>query len=336
MKILILGGNGFLGRAAASLFSGRGHAVSAFSRSFSRAGLPAGVKRLTGDRRNLRDLEKTAATEDFDLVIDNIGFNTGDAALLAKTFPCKRCFFISASAVYSILDGTRPPYKEKEPGKFKLKKSESPDYAAYALGKLEAEKILLKKTECSVFRLPAVLGPGERELRLYSYLARIRDGGPIFLPRKASLKRSFLYSGDFARAMLAAAEAPWRGAGEVFNITGQAFSLEELVRSCLKILGKKNKIIFLKPEKISELGLDFPGIFPFSNREYSVYRDYLDGKKFEKRFSWKPLDPRQWLPKTVNWFMNDYSGSLPENYKYRKKEMKLFGLKAGGTGAKSL
>lgn len=324
MKILILGGTGFLGREAAISFFKRGDKVSVFSRGRSPADLPPGINRLYGDRRRVSDLKK-AADGNFDVVLDNIGFSGSDAEAAAGAFRGKTgiYFFISASAVYSMLRGARPPYAESDAEKFGLKKmTGDPRESGYAAGKLEAERILGRRLGCVSFRLPAVVGPGDPSLRAHSYWLRIKDGGPLLLPGKAFLKRSFFYYRDLFSAVRSVLESGKDPRGRVFNLADdRPLSLAGFVRLSAGFSGASTKIIRLKDGEPAKFGLAAPGAFPYSNWEYPDYRDYLSCKEFKRSFSWKSSDIAQWLPASLLWFMRKYKGPLPPNYRYRREEL---------------
>jgi 2'-hydroxyisoflavone reductase len=68
LRILILGGTGFIGPYQVRYAVARGHQVTVFNRGRSQAELPASVEQLIGDRNDdLRALEG----RDWDVVIDN-------------------------------------------------------------------------------------------------------------------------------------------------------------------------------------------------------------------------------------------------------------------------
>src|ERR1700749_774473 len=71
MKLLIIGGGVFLGKAVMAEAIGRGHQVTAFNRGISNPTVPAGVEHIKGDRD--RDLVALGSRQ-WDAAIDTSGY----------------------------------------------------------------------------------------------------------------------------------------------------------------------------------------------------------------------------------------------------------------------
>jgi len=73
MRILLIGGNGFIGRFAVSVLTQQGHAVAVFHRGTTAA--PAGVEEIRGNRNQLgnsiQELKRFVPDVVIDLVIPN-------------------------------------------------------------------------------------------------------------------------------------------------------------------------------------------------------------------------------------------------------------------------
>ena len=70
MKLLILGGTRFLGRALVDAALSRGHEITLFNRNISNPGLYPSVEKITGDRK--MDLSGLQGRR-WDAVIDTCG-----------------------------------------------------------------------------------------------------------------------------------------------------------------------------------------------------------------------------------------------------------------------
>src|SRR5262245_30211252 len=68
MKVLVMGGTRFNGLALVHELVRHGHDVTVFNRGQSEAVLPAGVRRLYGDRNEHEALTAMMKGEDFDVV----------------------------------------------------------------------------------------------------------------------------------------------------------------------------------------------------------------------------------------------------------------------------
>src|ERR1700677_1983686 len=100
MRILVLGGTRFLGRAITEAALGRGDAVTLFNRGQSAPGLYPGIETVTGDRT--ADLS-AVADRDWDAVIDVAGYDPAVVRLSAETFARRagRYVFVSTVSVYA-------------------------------------------------------------------------------------------------------------------------------------------------------------------------------------------------------------------------------------------
>jgi len=109
MRILILGGTIFLGRALVDAALARGHSLTLFNRGSSNPGLFPGVERLAGDREN--DLSALHG-RGWEAVIDTCGYLPrvvrASAELLAGA--AEHYTFISSISVYA--DTNRPGVDE--------------------------------------------------------------------------------------------------------------------------------------------------------------------------------------------------------------------------------
>src|SRR5258708_3087774 len=84
MKILVIGGTGFIGRFVVAQLQKSGHAVMVFHRD--KAPVSAAAAQIIGDRNNLRAHRETFGCEKFDLVIDFVLSSGRQARHLVETF----------------------------------------------------------------------------------------------------------------------------------------------------------------------------------------------------------------------------------------------------------
>lgn len=186
MRVLVLGGAGFLGRPIVARLVARGDQVTVFHRGTRPtpfAGQP--VEEVRGDRR--RDLGLVA--RDFDAIVDLAAFDAADVAGIVDLFRDRVGHYlaISSGAVFSIVEGTSPPGGAR-PSDYDRplveRASVSPGQWAYAAGKRAVEDRLLAEPTfpATRLRLPAVFGAGDPAQRIERYVHRLLDGGPILLP----------------------------------------------------------------------------------------------------------------------------------------------------------
>jgi nucleoside-diphosphate-sugar epimerase len=182
MKILIIGGTGFIGPYVVKELIELGHEVAIFNRGnnnrlFSRDS----VTFFTGDRQFLNNYKTEFISFSPEIVIHMGAYTKQDAEMTINTFKgiTERIIVLSSMDVYhaygiliGLEEGATPiPLTETSLLRSKL----------YPYGG-DYEKILVEKTimECphlagTILRLPMVYGPGDPSHRLYKYAKRIFD-----------------------------------------------------------------------------------------------------------------------------------------------------------------
>ena len=239
MRILVLGGTGFIGAAAVRALIGRGHAVARFHRGEA----SDGIETIRGERRELPRHREAFARFGPEVVVDTIAYTEADARLFVETFRglARRAVVLSSQDVYAaygrllrLETGTREvgPLTEDAP----LRATRHP-YRAKARGPGDLahdyEKILVEATvaghaslPATILRLPFVYGPGDPQRRLRPYLERMR-GREVLLDRaKASWRWTRGYVEDVGEA-IALAAGDERAAGRVYNV-GEENALTEV------------------------------------------------------------------------------------------------------------
>ncbi|HVG91428.1 MAG TPA: NAD-dependent epimerase/dehydratase family protein, partial [Alphaproteobacteria bacterium] len=83
MKILLIGGVGFIGSFTIRQLQQAGHSVSVFHRG--NTPVPEGVPQILGDRNHLNDFREQIAREQFDVVIDFVISSERQARQLMET-----------------------------------------------------------------------------------------------------------------------------------------------------------------------------------------------------------------------------------------------------------
>ncbi|MFJ6385613.1 NAD-dependent epimerase/dehydratase family protein [Kitasatospora sp. NPDC092039] len=103
MKILLLGGSSFLGRAYAAEALTRGHRVTTFNRGRSAADLP-GVETVRGDRDSAEDLARLVEGRSWDAVVDTSAQQPAQAALSARLLRGRAGHYTFVSSVHAFAD----------------------------------------------------------------------------------------------------------------------------------------------------------------------------------------------------------------------------------------
>ena len=260
MEVMLIGGTRFIGPAVVQALRDDGHSVTLFNRGRTAEEAPAGVRLLTGDRRDPGCDPVALRSAKPDAVIDMCCITAADARWLADVFGghCPRLVLVSSCDVYrnyGRLIGTEPgepdpvpltedsplrdkryPYRGEEP-----RAGDDPRRILDDYDKIPAEELVLGLPDGGgvVTRLPMVYGPRDYQHRLYPYISRMTpDNDVISLPpAQAAWLDCRGFVGDIGRGIALAATNPAAG-GRAYNIaeTG-ADRLLDWVREIAAALG---------------------------------------------------------------------------------------------------
>lgn len=251
MRILILGGTEFVGRAVAEEAVGRGWDVTVFNRGRHTA--PAGVTVLHGDRTGDGGLA-ALADGTWDAVVDTWSGAPravrASARLLADR--AERYVYVSTRSVYGypVAAGATEDTPE-------VPADPDAGQVDYATDKRGAELAALAEfgAERALFvRAGLILGPYENIGRLPWWLNRVARGGPVVAPGPRGLPVQYIDARDLARWMLDAADAGLHGAYDLVSPSGHT-TMGELLDTCVAVAGPEAELRWIDPETILAAGV---------------------------------------------------------------------------------
>lgn len=239
MRILAIGGNGFIGRFASAALLAAGHEVVVFHRGSTPLEV-VGAGELIGSHEELPRFADEIARLAPDVVIDFIlgSARHAEALLVALAGRTGRLVVLSSQDVYratGVLHRLEPgdpdpvPLTEDAPLRTRLRTY--PPAAIEALrgvfgwvdeeyDKIPVERAVLEQAAIPsvVLRLPMVFGPGDPLHRLFPILKRVDDGRRQILldERMAAWRSTRGYVENVAAAIARAATAP--AAAGVYNV----------------------------------------------------------------------------------------------------------------------
>lgn len=216
MRLLIIGGSAFLGRATAEEALSRGARVTTFNRGRSGPDVD-GVEALRGDRTSDDDLAQLAGRS-FDVVVDTSGFVPEVVGRSAKLLAGSGAHYVYVSSMSATTTwpGARTP--DGAPAQ-DCPSDAGPDDGDYGKLKAGCERAVTEVfgERSTVLRAGLILGPHENVGRLPWWLGRIARGGEVLAPGDPDRPMQLVDARDLAAFMLDAGES---GTGGTFNATG--------------------------------------------------------------------------------------------------------------------
>jgi nucleoside-diphosphate-sugar epimerase len=275
MRILVIGGTGFVGLPVVQQLSLQGHTILVVHRGQTQANLSSEMQHLLIDRTQLQEYLQDFQRFAPEVVLDMIPYTQQDAQIVMETFHglAQRVVAISSGDVtraYGRVICIEPgpveqvPLTEETPLREKLypyrgEKPRSRDDPEH--WKDDYEKILVERTVMSdptlpatILRLPMVYGPRDQQHRLFAYLKRMDDLRPAIIlgERLARWRWSRGYVGNVAAA-IALAVTDSRATGRIYHVCEEPTLTEkEWVQAIGKAAGWNGTIITLPEEQLPE------------------------------------------------------------------------------------
>jgi 2'-hydroxyisoflavone reductase len=244
MRLLVLGGTKFLGRAVVACALDRGHEVTLFNRGRTNPELFPEAEKLRGTRESGLDVLRG---REWDAVVDPSGYVPGvvraAAELLADAVG--QYLFISSVSVYADFSGTLRedgPLASLDPEHSVDELRE--DYANY--GPLKA---LCEETVANVFparhtsvRAGLIVGPHDPTGRFTYWPHRIARGGEVVAPGPPERTVQFIDVRDLGAWVVDLCERRQTG---TFNATQPGVSWGEMLATCQRVVGGEAQIVWL-------------------------------------------------------------------------------------------
>jgi 2'-hydroxyisoflavone reductase len=270
MKILILGGTLFLGRALVESALSRGHAVSLFNRGKTNPGLFPGIEEIQGDREE--SLEALAGRR-WDAAIDTSGYFPKDvrkSAGFLSNLVDHYTFISSISAYASFKDS----WQDENSPLARMADENAQEITGETYGPL---KVLCEEAaeaampgRVLVIRPGLIVGPHDRSDRFTYWPYRVWKGGEVLAPGSPERGNQFIDVRDLAEWNISMVE---RGSTGVYNATGpeKPVSMGELLETCRKVSGSEARFIwadeaFLQENNVGEW-IEMPLWVPETNSD---------------------------------------------------------------------
>ena len=281
LRILILGGTGFIGPFQVRYALERGHTVTLFNRGRTNANLFPDVETLIGDRNGQLDALKGRT---WDVVIDNSRSNPDWVRMSAEFLKdsVDRYFYVSSRSAYA--DTSRIPMTADAPA-FTYETAGVPRDSgrlpyglAKALSEREAQRIFAGRT--NVVRPGLIIGPGDQTDRFTYWPVRIHRGGEVLAPGDPTDPIQIIDVRDLTEWMIRMAETGHTG---VFNGVGPATPrpLAELLYGIRAVTTAETTFTWVNYDFLTDIG-----IRPYS--DMPVWMPPTEGRQGFARFDLSP------------------------------------------------
>ena len=270
MKLLVLGGTTFLGRAVVEDALARGHEVTLFNRGETNPGLFPETEHLRGDRSaDLSPLEGRS----WDVVIDPSGYVPGVVRLSAELLRGGVGLYLFVSSI-SVYEDFIEPRVENDPlaplGDLPIDRWDYTNYGALkALCEQEVHNVY--GDQALLVRPGLIVGPHDPTDRFTYWPRRVERGGPILAPAPPELPVQMVDVRDLADWMLDMVEI---GRGGAFNATSppRAHTFGSMLEAC----GAKDIVwvdeSFLLGNGVEDGWMDIPLWIPSTDPDYRCFQ----------------------------------------------------------------
>jgi nucleoside-diphosphate-sugar epimerase len=338
MRILIIGGTGFIGGAISRELVRHGHAVTLLHPGGTTL---AGADNIRADRADLETLRPQLEQVRADVVLDTILSSGAQAAATVRAVRgiAARLVVLSSQDVYratGVLHGLEPglpdvtPLTEDSPLRTVLQ-----PYPAALLQQLrgvfpwlddEYEKILVERAAsadrdlpATILRLPMVYGPGDPLHRLFPIVKRVDDGRPALIVGETAARwrgtRGYVQN---VAAAVAAATVSARAANRIYNVGEPAFPELEWARHVARAAGHTGSVAVIPDDRLPRHLIPPGNLSQNWETSSSRLRDELG-------FS-DPVDLETGLRDTVAWERSHPTAVDPAQFDYAAEDAALAGM----------
>ncbi|MBB6096572.1 2'-hydroxyisoflavone reductase [Povalibacter uvarum] len=291
LRVLILGGTGFIGPHFVDSLRSAGHKLTLFNRGKRNPGLFPDVEQLLGDRHGQVDALKN---RDWDVVIDNSGYLPKDVKLTADLLKGHTQYYLFISSISAYADLT-PPGIDEDYKLAELKDPNSEDISAnYGALKAVCEQTVEKTygNACSIVRPTYIVGPGDTTDRFTYWPLRASRGGEMLVPGTPSDPVQFIDVRDLADFVRLCVEQRIPGQFNACNPPG-AVTMVDVLDTAKRITKANTRytwvdVPFVEAQKLTE-GNELP-IWAPTTGEYAGAALVSSARAVAKGLRFRDLD----------------------------------------------
>jgi 2'-hydroxyisoflavone reductase len=250
VKLLLLGGPRFLGRAVTDAALAAGHEVTFFNRGRTHRDLYPEVERLVGDRAV--DLGALRGRS-WDAVIDTCGYLPGVVRASAEALADSGLYcFVSSVSVYA--DFSRPTDEESPVAELGDLPDDAVTDESYGALKALCEDAVrdVFGARTLVVRPGLIVGPHDPTGRFTYWPHRVARGGEVLAPAPPDAPTQFVDVRDLGAWLV---ELCASGTTGTFNATHPGVSRSELLDTCRSVTNGGAAVTWVAPEFLEEQGV---------------------------------------------------------------------------------
>jgi len=228
MRVLVLGGTRFLGRALVDALLAAGHEPTLFNRGQTEPELFPDVEKLRGDRS--ADLSALEGRE-WDAVLDVAAYMPDEARRSVETLDGSVSRYVFVSSISSYADQSVPPVEDAAVAVLAPGQETDEDPELYGARKAACERIVEEAfgDAALIVRPGLIVGPHDPTGRFTYWPHRVARGGDVLAPGSPDDPVQFIDVRDLAEWIVAATA---NGLGGTFNATGEPMRFGDLLEAC--------------------------------------------------------------------------------------------------------
>ncbi len=309
MKVLFIGGTGFISAAVSRMAIAQGMELFLLNRGTRGEGIPGAIN-LTADIRRPDEARAALQDREFDVVVDWIAYTPEDIERDIELFSGRvaQYVFISSASVY-----------EKPPVHYVLTE-DTPlhnPFWEYSRNKIACEERLMLAHRDDGFpativrpsmtydsNLPIALGGWGT----YTLVDRLRRGLPIIVHGDGSSLWVVTHADDLARGLLGLLGNE-RTVGEAFHITtDEVLTWNQIYQTIAVAVGAEAQIVHIPTDFIVRVAPQMSGSL-FGDKTWSVVFDNTKIKSYVPGFE-ATIPLREGIRRTLEWFEADEGRQL--------------------------
>jgi 2'-hydroxyisoflavone reductase len=296
MKVLVIGGTGYIGGHTVEELVRRGHEVSVFARGHKRPLLPEGVAFIEGDRHNSEDISRARSLR-FDAIIDINAYTREETQALIQSFDGLLSRFVHLSTISVCQLTSEMPLDESDP-------LVTDPNNSYGYNKAECERALRWAHAKSGFpfvsvRPAVVFGPRDDKSRENYYLKRLVAGDPIIVPDSGAMPIHAIFVKDLA-SVLANALTAQMAVGSAYQLAQpNLISVNHHVANIASLAGVEADISHIPHTLLERLGFNLRH-FPYITGDRLIV---LDTSAAKRDLNFAPTPYARALRETIEYFL---------------------------------